>query len=127
MFSITAASINRKWSGLRQCALGADGLGSVRLDQRDIHLWVLMLQAERKVEHSGIGSEKPLFENRGSDQRAHSWFGCVGTCRTRAEPHLRTGLSVGKSFGRKSKFTALQTGAVHVTENAKHLVIPGNS
>lgn len=101
----------------------------MRLDQRDLHLWVLMLQEERKVEHSGIGSENPPFAlvNWGSDQRALRWFGCVGTCSTRAEPHLRTELSVGKSFGSKSKFTALQTGAVHVTENAKHLVIPGNS
>jgi len=89
-----------------------------------------MLQEERAVKYSGVCSEKPppfALVNWDGDQSTHSWFGRVGTCSVRAEPHLKTGLWVWQSFGRKNEFTALQTIAIHVTENAKHLVIPGNS
>lgn len=61
------------------------------------------------------------------DQHTRSWFGCVGTCSIRAEPPLNTGLWVWQSFGRGGEFTALQSAGIHVTKNAEHLVIPGNS
>lgn len=94
-------------------------------------MWVLMLQEERAVEYKGVYSEKPppfACVNWDGDQSTHSWFGCVGTCSVRKEPHVKTGLWVWQNFGRKSKFTALQTVEINPCDrNAKHLVIPGKS
>lgn len=73
---------------------------------------MLMLQEERALEYSGFYSEKPppfACVNWDGDQRTHRWFGRVGTCSVRLEPHIKTGLLVWQNFGRKSEFTALQT------------------
>lgn len=85
-----------------------------------------MLQEERAVRYSGVRSEKPppfALVNWDGDQSTHSWIGDVEVCSVRAEPHLQTELWVWQNFGGKSEFTALQTVVIHVTENAKHLVI----
>lgn len=61
-----------------------------------------MLQEERAVEYSGVYSEKPpafAHVNWDSDQSTHSWFGGVGTCSVRAEPHIKTELWVWQNFG----------------------------
>lgn len=103
----------------------------MRLGERRISaLWLLMLQEERAVAYNGVCSEKPptfALVNWDGDQHTHSWFGRVGTCSIRAELHLKAGLWVWQSFERKSEFTALQTVAMHVIKNAKHLVIPGKT
>lgn len=133
LFSTTAASISRKWPGLRESAPGTDWWGTVRLGERNLSfVGADVVQEERAVEFCGICSEKPppfALVNRDGDQSTHSWFELVGTRSIRAEPHLKPGLWVWQRLGRKkSEFTALQTVAIiHVTENAKHLVIPGNS
>lgn len=71
-----------------------------------------MLQEKRAVEYSVVYSEKPppfACVDWDSDQSTHSWFGCVGICSVRIEPHVKTGLWFGKTLEEKNEFAALQT------------------